>query len=84
MIDYLYKDDIQGIICALDFQATFNSIEHSFIFFALERFDFEEPFKKWIRLLYKDTELSVINNGYTSDWFKPRRGIMQGCPICGM
>ena len=24
--------------------------------------------------------MSIINNGYTSDWFTPTRGLQQGCP----
>lgn len=83
-IDYASQDDLPGAICALDFKSAFNSVEHSFIFFALRKFGFGEPFIKWIKLLYTGTELAVINNGFTSDWFKPERGIMQGCPISGM
>ena len=26
-------------------------------------------------------ESTVINNGYISDWFKPERGVRQGCPL---
>ena len=66
-IDYASKDDMPGAICALDFKSAFNSVEHSFIFFALRKFGFGEPFIKWIELLYTGTELAVINNGFTSD-----------------
>ena len=84
VIDYTYKDRVPGIICALDFRAAFNSLEHEFIFFALEKFGFGESFIKWVKLLYNDTERSILNNGYTSQWFSPKRGIMQGCPISGL
>ena len=84
VIDYSKSDNTPGIVCALDFKAAFNSIEHSYIFIALRLFGFGESFTRWIALLYNDTELAVINNGYTSEWFKPKRGIMQGCPISGM
>ena len=35
-------------------------------------------------MLYNGSMLAVINNGCTSEWFEPKRGIMQGCPISGM
>ena len=84
VIDYANKDNIDGIICALDFKAAFNSIEHDFIWYTLRTFGFDESFINWIKLLYNDTELAVLNNGYTSEWFKPKRGVMQGCPTSGM
>ena len=33
VIDYTNKDNLTDIICALDFKAAFNSVEHSFLFF---------------------------------------------------
>ena len=84
VIDYAEKDDLPGLLCALDFKSAFNSINHQFMFHALKLFGFGDSFVKWIALLYNDNELAVINNGYTSEWFKPKRGIMQGCPISGM
>ena len=84
LIYYTEMDDVPGILCALDFKAAFNSVEHNFLFHVLSSFGFGETFISWIRLLYNDTELAVINNGRTSEWFKPKRGIMQGCPISGM
>ena len=84
LIDYTQADNLPGIVCASDFKAAFNSVEHSFLFHALRMFGFGDSFIRWIKLLYNDTELAVINNGYTSEWFKPKRGVMQGCPIFGM
>ena len=84
VVDYAYIDKVPGAICALDFRAAFNSLEHSFIVFALRKFGFGESFIRWVKLLYNGTELAIINNGFTSEWFKPKRGIMQGCPLSGM
>lgn len=84
VIDYAEEDGMPGLVCALDFKSAFNSVEHEFIFHALRLFGFGESFIKWIALLYNDSELAVINNGYTSEWFRPKRGIMQGCPISGI
>ena len=84
VIDYTQIDDISGLLVALDFKAAFNSIEHHFIWYALRCFGFGDSFTRWIQLLYNGSMLTVLNNGYTSEWFQPKRGIMQGCPISGM
>ena len=31
--------------------------------------------------MYNDIATAVINNGYISNWFKPERGVRQGCPL---
>lgn len=80
VIKYSNKDNLNGILIALDFQNAFNTVEHGFIYDTLRTFGFGSLFIQWIQLLHKDTELAIINNGYTSHWFNPSRGLQQGCP----
>ena len=35
----------------------------------------------WIRLFYHNTESCILNNGWSSAFFKLGRGIRQGCPL---
>ena len=84
VINYSHTDGVGGILVALDFKSAFNSIEHNFIWYALRCFGFGDSFIRWAKLLYNGSMLAVLNNGYTSEWFEPKRGIMQGCPISGM
>ena len=84
VINYAQTDGAGGVLVALDFKAAFNSIEHHFIWYALRSFGFGDSFIKWVKLLYNGNMLTVLNNGFTSEWFEPKRGIMQGCPISGM
>ena len=84
VINYSNTDDLGGILMALDFKSAFNSVEHNFIWYALRCFGFGDSFIRWTKLLYNGSMLAVLNNGYTSEWFEPKRGIMQGCPISGM
>lgn len=30
---------------------------------------------------YTDVEITVLNNGYATNWFKPFTGVRQGCPL---
>ena len=36
-----------------------------------------------VKICYTDIETAVLNNGYNTGWFKPSRGIRQGCPLSG-
>ena len=70
-----------GIILTIDFEKAFDSINWNFIDKALEAFNFGPIFRGYIRTLYKNIISTIINNGNISEWFSPRRGVRQGCPI---
>ena len=70
-----------GVLISVDFQKAFDSLEWSCIQSALEGYNFGEGIVKWIQLFYKDIESAVMNNGYLTSWFKPLRGVRQGCPL---
>ena len=36
-----------------------------------------------IKLIYQGAECAVLDNGQTSDWFKVRTGVKQGCVMSG-
>lgn len=80
VIFYCNADELNGILMALDFKNAFNTVEHEFVYAALRKFNFGDDFISWIKLLHHNAELSVINNGFTSSWFQPSRGLQQGCP----
>ena len=80
VIHYCGADRLEGLLMALDFRNAFNTVEYGFVYEALKMFNFGESFISWIRLLHHGSELTVINNGFTSSWFRPSRGLQQGCP----
>ena len=84
VIEYCNLDHLQGIIMALDFQNAFNSVEHCFMYDVLRKFNFGEDLISWVKLLHTDSELTVINNGYTGNWFRPKRGLQQGSPASSL
>ena len=84
VIKYGKIEGQSGIIMALDFQNAFNTVEHNFIYDTLKKFNFGDSFVDWIKLLHKGAELAVINNGHTSSWFQPSRGLQQGCPASAL
>ncbi|MEM9078968.1 MAG: reverse transcriptase family protein, partial [Bacteroidota bacterium] len=84
VIEYCEIDKLEGILMALDFRNAFNTVEHQFIYDTLGQFNFGPYFIDWIKIMHKDMELAIINNGYTSQWFSPTRGLQQGCPVSSL
>lgn len=67
-----------SILMALDFRNGFNSVDLSFVYQTLRYFNFGDSFISWVQLLHRNSEIAIINNGYTFQWFKPTRGLQQG------
>ena len=70
--------DIEGIFMTVDIEKAFDSIHHSFLMRALEKFGFGNNFWKWIQILMKNPESCVINGGKTTPYFTLERGTRPG------
>ena len=81
ILDLTNKQQIPGILVALDFRKAFDSLEWPFIMESLNSFNFGSGIKQWIRTFYTNVESAVINNGYSTNWFQPSKGVRQGCPL---
>ena len=56
-------------------------MDWSFLQCILIKFGFGDSFRQWISLFYTNIESAVVINGWTSSFFKPSRGVRQGCPL---
>ena len=81
VLDLTKEQKIPGILIALDFRKAFDSLEWPFIMRILDTFNFGSSIKRWISTFYTNVESAVLNNGYTTNWFKPSKGVRQGCPL---
>ena len=81
VLDFTKEQNILGILVALDFRKAFDSLEWPFIMRVLDAFNFGSSIKRWISTFYMNVESAVLNNGYTTNWFKPSKGVRQGCPL---
>ena len=81
LLEHCKRQGINGILINVDFEKAFDSIEWRFLYQALEYFGFSKKFIGWIQMLYNDIETCLINNGHTSKFFNPSRGVRQGCPL---
>ena len=80
-MEYTKAQNIPGILLSLDFHKAFDSIELPFIMKTLDYFNYGTGVKKWVSTFYTDIESAVLNNGLATNWFKPSKGVRQGCPL---
>ena len=73
--------NLTGILTSLDFRKAFDSLEWPFIMKTLDCFNFVCDIKRWVNTFYSNIESTVINNGFRTNWFKPSKGVRQGCPL---
>ena len=74
-------NNTRGILISVDFKKAFGPLEWSCIQSALKKFSFGDGLRKWIEIFYMDIGSAALNNGFATDWFKPSRGVRQGCPL---
>ena len=66
--------DIPGILLQLDFQKAFDTIEWKFIQNAIAFFNFGKSIQRWISTFYTNIQNSVLNNGFSTDYFALSKG----------
>ena len=70
-----------GILLQLVFQKAFDTIEWKFIQNAIAFFNFCDSIQRWIQTFYSNIQSSVLNNGFSTNYFALSRGVRQGCPL---
>lgn len=78
---YYYSDNVDNdsLIVFLDFYKAFDTVEHYFLFKALQTFGFGPNFVSTIEMFYKDIDSCVYPN--TTKRFPVMRSVHQGCLI---
>lgn len=80
IIDYAEESNLEGVLLFLDYQKAFDSIEWNFMNLALETFGFGHNFRNSVKMLYKNANNSIINNGWVSNSFSVSRGSDKDVP----
>ena len=81
IMEFSNNKQLSGILLFVDFEKTFDTLEWSFISKTFEAFNFGPNFRKWFSVLYNNVQSSVLNGGYTTNYFQISRGVRQGCPL---
>ena len=81
VIRYTAAKNIPGLLLFLDLEKAFDTLEWTFIQKTLKYFGYGPQLLKWINIFYCNIESCILNNGWESNFFKPTRGVRQGCPL---
>ena len=81
LIEYVDRADMPLALLSLDQEKAFDRVDWGFLQHILVKVSFGDSFWSWISLFYTNVESAVVINGWTSSFFKPSRGVCQGCPL---
>jgi exonuclease III len=81
VISHVNEQKLPGILTYIDFHKAFDTVCWQFMQQVLTKMNFGDYFRNCIEVMYNNIESCVMNNGNASTFFKPTRGIRQGCPI---
>jgi endonuclease/exonuclease/phosphatase family metal-dependent hydrolase len=84
IINYVNDQKNTGIIAFIDYEKAFDTVNWAFMYDCLKHLNFGDNFISKIKVLYNNIETCVTNNGNSSRFFHPTRGIRQGCPVSAM
>ena len=79
--DLLFEIEDQGpdsVILQLDQEKAFDRVEWNWLFDVLRFYNFGDIFIENLKTLYKNAKVSIMTNGYQSEYFDISRGIRQG------
>ena len=77
------RKKVHALLIMVDFSKAFDSIEHDYIWQALESFGFGPKYISWIQLIFKNREACITLCGHSTKRFTLGRGIPQGDCISG-
>ena len=81
VLEFTKMPDYQGIMTAIDFAESFDSLNWNFLHKSLEFFGLGESFLGWIKTFYKNISNCVINNGFSTPSINVKRGVRQCDPL---
>ena len=68
---------VSGYLLSVDFEKTFDLLNHRFLIAVHKKKSFGEDFIDWIKTLLRDQESCVINRGHNTTSFRLERGARQ-------
>ena len=81
VMEYTKMEELTDVLVSLDFKKAFDTLEWQFIKSVLNLFNFGESVRQWTSVFYTNVENAVLKNRIATNWFKPTRGVRQGCPL---
>ena len=69
ILEYTESNEVPIILFSADFEKAFDSIDHTFILAAPEKFGFGPDFISSVKTLFTGAESYVMNNGHSTGYF---------------
>ena len=81
ILEYTDNNVIEAILFTVDFEKSFDSVDHILLFSVFNSYGFGPDFIQWVKTLFNNAESCVMNNGHSTGYFPLRRGTRQGDPL---
>ena len=81
VLEFVQFTGCSGILLAVDFEKTFDSINHTFLLKVLKKYNFGTYFLQWIKTFYTYVSTCVLSDGFATDLFPVRCKVRQGDPL---
>ena len=81
VIDYWLKRKEKGLICKLDVEKAYDSINWNFLMKVMHKMGFGDRWMKWIWWCISTASFSILVNGVPAGYFPNSRGLRQGDPL---
>ncbi|RVX17977.1 LINE-1 reverse transcriptase-like [Vitis vinifera] len=81
VIDYWYKRKEKGLICKLDIEKAYDSINWKFLMKVLRKMGFGSRWMDWMWWCISTDKFSILINGVPAGFFSNSKGLRQGDPL---
>ena len=81
VIDFWHKRKEKGLICKLDIEKAYDSINWNFLMKVLHKMGFGSRWMEWIWWCISTVKFSVLVNGVPTGFFSNSKGLRQGDPL---
>ncbi|RVW40785.1 LINE-1 retrotransposable element ORF2 protein [Vitis vinifera] len=81
VIDYWLKRKEKGVICKLNIEKAYDSINWNFLMKVMRKMGFGDRWMKWIWWCISTASFSILVNGVPAGYFSNSRGLRQGDPL---
>ncbi|RVW44757.1 hypothetical protein CK203_081811 [Vitis vinifera] len=81
VIDSWKKEGKKGLICKLDIEKAYDSVNWQFLMKVMEKMGFGTKWREWIWSCISTARFSVLVNGEPAGFFPSSKGLRQGDPL---
>ena len=81
IIEYCNEENIEAYIILMDFKKAYDRIDRETLEYTMRAMNYGENLIEMVKLLYQDSEATIVTNDIKGDLFKTKGGVKQGCPL---